>query len=60
MEWLPYVKNDVSSTTFCYAGYTKGMEGVTIFGMKNSSISVSLANKFFNRLRDENNKPIYT
>ena len=33
-EWLPYVKNDVLSTVFCYAGYTMGMEEITGFGMK--------------------------
>ena len=35
-EWLPYVKNDVLSTAFCYARYTMGMEDLTGFGMKNS------------------------
>ena len=25
-RWLPYVKNDVISTAFCYASYTMGME----------------------------------
>ena len=24
-EWLPYVKNDVLSTAFCYARYTMGV-----------------------------------
>ena len=33
-EWLPYVKNDVLSTAFCYARYTMGMEELTNFGMK--------------------------
>ena len=28
-EWLPYVKNDVLSTAFCYARYTMGMEELT-------------------------------
>ena len=32
-EWLPYVKNDVLSTVFCYAKYTTGMEKITGFGM---------------------------
>ena len=58
-EWLPYVKNDVLSTAFCYARYTMGMEELTGFGMKNSLILPSLANKFFNSLRDENDEPIY-
>ena len=59
-EWLPYVKNDVLSTAFCYARYTMGMEELTNFGMKNSLTLPSLANKYFNSLRDENDEPIYT
>ena len=59
-EWLPYVKNDVGSTAFCYARYTMGMEEITGFGMKNSLTLPSLANKYFNSLRDENDEPFYT
>ena len=59
-EWLPYVINDVLSTAFCYARYTMGMEELTEFGMKNSLTLPSLANKYFNSLRDENDEPIYT
>ena len=59
-EWLPYVKSDVLSTAFCYARYTMGMEELTNFGMKNSLTLPSLANKYFNSLRDENDEPIYT
>ena len=59
-EWLPYVKNDVLSTAFCYARYTMGMEELTEFGMKNSLTLPSLANKYFISLRDENDEPIYT
>ena len=59
-EWLPYVKNDVLSTAFCYAIYTMGMEELTEFGMKNSLTLPSLANKYFNSLRDQNDEPIYT
>ena len=59
-EWLPYVKNDVLSTVFCYARYTMGMEELTEFGMENSLTLPSLANKYFNNLRDENDEPIYT
>ena len=59
-EWLPYVKNDVLSTALCYARYTMGMEELTEFGMKNSLTLPSLANKYFNSLRDENDEPIYT
>ena len=35
-EWLPYLKNDVLSTAFSYARYSKGMKELTGFGMKNS------------------------
>ena len=59
-EWLPYVKNDVLSTAFCYARYTMGMEELTNFGIKNSLTLPSLANNCFNSLRDENDEPIYT
>ena len=59
-EWLPYVKNDVLSTAFCYAKYTMGMEKLTEFGMKNSLTLPALANKYFNSLREENDEPIYT
>ena len=54
------LKNDVLSTAFCYARYMKGMEELTNFGMKNSLTLPSLANKYFNSLRDENDEPIYT
>ena len=59
-QWLPYLKNDVLSTAFSYARYSKGMEELTGFGMKNSLTLPSLANKYFNSLRDENDEPIYT
>ena len=59
-EWLQYLKNDVLSTAFSYARYSKGMEELTGFGMKNSLTLPSLANKFFISLREENDEPIYT
>ena len=59
-EWLPDLKNDVLSTVFSYARYSKGMEELTRFPMKNSSTLPSFANKYFNGLRDESNGPIYT
>ena len=59
-EWLPYVKNDVLSFAFCYARYTMGMEELPGFGMKNSLTLPSLANKYFNSLRDENDEPVNT
>ena len=59
-EWLPYLKNDVLSTAFSYARYSKGMEELTGFGMKNSLILPALANKYFHSLWDESDEPIYT
>ena len=59
-EWLPYVKNDVLSTAFCYARCTMGMEELTEFGIKNSLTLPGFATKYFNSLRDENDEPIYT
>ena len=59
-EWLPYLKNDVLSTAFSYARYSKAMEELTGFGMKNSLTLPSLANKYFNSLRNESDEPIYT
>ena len=59
-EWLPYIKNDVLSTAFCYARYKMGMEELTNFSMKNSLTLPSLANKYLNSLRDENDEDIYT
>ena len=35
-ECLPYLKNDVLLTAFSYAKYSKSMEELTGFGMKNS------------------------
>ena len=43
-KWLPFLKNDVLSIAFCYATYSKGMEQITEFGMKNSLTLPSLAN----------------
>ena len=59
-EWLPYLKNDVLSTVFSYARYSKRMEELTGFGMKNCLTLPSLANEYFNSLRDESDEPIYT
>ena len=33
-EWVDYVKNDVLSTAFSYAGFSKAMEEITGFSMK--------------------------
>ena len=59
-ERLPYVKNNILPTAFCYARYTMSLELLTDFGMKNSLTLPSLANKHFNSLRVENDELIYT
>ena len=59
-EWLPFVRNDVISTAFCYARYRMGMEELSGFGMKNSLTLPSLASKYVNSLRGDNDEPIYT
>ena len=48
------------STAFSYARYSKGMDELTGFVMKNSLTLPSLGNKAFNYLRDENDESIYT
>ena len=53
-------KKKVLSTAFSYARYSKGMEKLPGFGIKNSLTLSSLANKYFNNLRDDNDEPIYT
>ena len=58
-EWLPYLKNDVLSTAFSYARYSKRKEELTGFGMKKNLTLPSLANNYFNSLRDESDEPIY-
>ena len=55
---LPYFKNDVLSTAFCYVRYAKGMEQLTRFAMKNSLTQPSLANNYFNSSRDESDEAI--
>ena len=35
-KWLPSPKNDVLTTAFWYAKYSKGTDDLTEFGMRNS------------------------
>ena len=42
--WLPYLKNDVLSIDFSCARYSKGMEELTGFALKNILTVPSLAN----------------
>ena len=48
------------SSASIYARYSKGMEEITGFGMKNSLTLPSLANKYFYSSRDENDEHIFT
>ena len=58
-EWLDYVKNDVLCTGFSYARYSKAMEEITGFSMKDCLSLPGLRWKYFNSLRTEE-EPIYT
>ena len=50
-EWLDYVKNDVLCTSFCYARFSKIMEEITCFSMKDCLSLPGLGWKNFNSLR---------
>ena len=52
-EWLHYVKNDVLCTAFSYARYSKAMEEITRFGMKDCLYLPCLGWKNFNSLRTD-------
>ena len=58
--WLPYVKNDVLSTAYCYARYNKCMEEITGFSMKDCLSLPDLAWENINSLRTEEDEPLYT
>ena len=58
--WLPDVENDVLCTAFSYARYIKAMEEITSFSMKECLSLPGLGLKYFNRLRTEQDEPIYT
>ena len=59
-EWIAYLKNDVLSTASSYARSSKVLENLTGFRMKNLTTLPSLANMYFNSLREESDEPIYT
>ena len=59
-EWLPYVKNDVLCTAFSYARYIKAIEEMGGFSMKDCLSLPGIGLKNFNRLRTEEDEPIYT
>ena len=58
--WLPYVKMDVLSTSFCYARYSKAMEEITGFSMEGCLSLPGLGFKNFNSLRTDHDEPTYT
>ena len=58
--WIPFVKMDVLSTSYCFARYCKAMEKITGFSMKDCSSLPGLGLKYFNGLRTELDEPIYT
>ena len=45
-EWLPYLKNDLLSTAFSHARYSKGREEIISSGMINNLTLSSLAKVF--------------
>ena len=59
-KWLPYVKNDVLCTAYCYARYTKSIQEITGFSMKDCLSLPGLGLKYFNSLRAQEDEPIYT
>ena len=46
-EWLDYVEQDVLCTAFSYARYSKAMQEITGFSMKNSLSAPGLGWKDF-------------
>ena len=59
-EWVEYVKNDVLCTAFSYTRYTKAIQEITGFGMKDCLRVPGLGWKYFNSLKTEEYEPIYT
>ena len=59
-EWVDYVKKDVLRTAFSYARYSKAMEEITGFSMRDCLSLPRLGSRNFNSLRTEEDQPIYT
>ena len=57
-EWRDYVKNDVIFTAFSFARYTKAMQEITEFGMKDCLSLPGLGWKNFKSLRTDEDEPI--
>ena len=51
--WLPYIKIDVLSTSYCYARYCVAMEKITGFSLKDCLSLPGLGFKNFNSLRTD-------
>ena len=51
--WVDYVKNYVFCTASSYARYSKAMEGITGFSMKDCLSLPGLGRIYFNSLREE-------
>ena len=51
---------DVLSTSYCYARYSKAMEEITGFSMKDCLSLPGLGFKYFSSLRTDQDEPIYT
>ena len=59
-DWLSYVKNDVLCTAFSYARYSKVMQEIAGFSMKDCLSLPGLGLKYFNNFRTEQDEDIYT
>ena len=58
--WLPYVKMDLLSTSYCDARYCGAMKKISVFLMKDSLSLPGLGFKYFKSLRTDQDEPIYT
>ena len=58
--WLPYVKMDVLSTSYCYARYSKAVQEITGFPKEYCLSLPGLGFKSFNSLRTGQDELIYT
>ena len=58
--WLPYVKMDVLSVSYCYARYCGSTVELSGFSMKDCLSLPGLGFKYFNSLITDQDEPIYT
>ena len=58
-EWVDYLKKDVLCNAFSYARYSKAMEQISGFSMKDCLSLPGLGCRYFNSLRTEEDEPIY-